>query len=105
MLKIKVMSGGGFPEREVNSSTIGSLRAELEMAPGSDVSVNGIGVTDDYQLQEGDVVGSTLDGALPFYDTRELDILLTNAQKTGRSIILMLISVAIRINTGSSVDK
>ena len=58
MLKIKVMSGGGFPEREVNSSTIGSLRAELEMAPGSDVSVNGTGVTDDYQLEEGDVVAA-----------------------------------------------
>ena len=58
MLKIKVMSGGGFPEREVNSSTIGSLRSELEMADGSDVSVNGTGVTDDYQLQEGDVVAA-----------------------------------------------
>ena len=58
MLKIKVMSGGGFPEREVNSSTIGSLRSELEMADGSDVSVNGIGVTDDYQLEAGDVVAA-----------------------------------------------
>ena len=52
------MSGGGFPEREVNSSTIGSLRPELEMAAGSDVSDNGRGVTDDYALQEGDVVGA-----------------------------------------------
>ena len=58
MLKIKVMSGGGFPEREVNSSTIGSLRTELEMAAGSDVSVNGIGVTDDYTLEAGDVVAA-----------------------------------------------
>ncbi|WP_462155898.1 TonB-dependent receptor [Pseudoalteromonas piscicida] len=39
-------------------------------------------------LQEGDVVGSTADGALPFYDTRELEIMLTNADKNGRSIIL-----------------
>ncbi len=39
-------------------------------------------------LQEGDVVGSTLDGALPFYDTRELEIMLTNAKEDGRSIIL-----------------
>ena len=39
-------------------------------------------------LQEGDVVGSTLDGALPFYDTRELDIMLTNADRDGRSVIL-----------------
>tara|TARA_R110001606_G_scaffold6792_1_gene30382 strand:- start:57 stop:3221 length:3165 start_codon:yes stop_codon:yes gene_type:complete len=39
-------------------------------------------------LQEGDVVGSTKDGALPFYDTSELDIMLTNADDDGRSIIL-----------------
>ena len=39
-------------------------------------------------LQEGDVVGSTKDGALPFYDTRELEIMLTNAEKDGRSVIL-----------------
>ena len=39
-------------------------------------------------LQEGDVVGSTIDGALPFYDTRELEIMLTNADKDGRSVIL-----------------
>ena len=58
MPKIKVLSGGGFPEREVNSSTIGALRTELDMAAGSDVSVNGTGVTDDYQLQENDVVAA-----------------------------------------------
>jgi len=39
-------------------------------------------------LQEGDVVGSTSDGALPFYNTRELDILLTNATDDGESLIL-----------------
>lgn len=39
-------------------------------------------------LQSGDVVGSTSDGALPFYDTRELDIMLTNAEQDGRSVIL-----------------
>ena len=58
MPKIKVLSGGGFPEREVISSTIGALRTELDMAAGSDVSVNGTGVTDDYTLQEGDVVAA-----------------------------------------------
>ena len=56
MPKIKVLSGGGFPEREVNSGTIGSLRDELDMTSGSTVAVNGTGVTDDYQLQDGDVV-------------------------------------------------
>ena len=34
MPKIKVLSGGGFPEREVNSQTVGSLRDELDMTSG-----------------------------------------------------------------------
>ena len=34
------------------------------------------------------VVGSTIDGALPFYDTTDLEIMLTNADENGRSIIL-----------------
>jgi len=55
---IKVLSGGGFPEREVNSNTVGSLRDELDMASGSTVAVNGRGVTDDYQLQDGDIVAA-----------------------------------------------
>ena len=58
MKKIKVLSGGGFPEREVNSQTVGSLRDELDMAGGSTVAVNGTGVTDDYQLQDGDIVAA-----------------------------------------------
>ena len=58
MPKIKVLSGGGFPEREVNSSTVGALRTELDITAGSEVSVNGTGVTDDYQLQENDVVAA-----------------------------------------------
>ena len=45
MPKIKVLSGGGFPEREVNSQTVGSLRDELDMAGGSTVAVNGTAVT------------------------------------------------------------
>ena len=56
MPKIKVLSGGGFPEREVNSQTVGSLRDELDMAAGSSVAVNGTNVTDDYQLSDGDIV-------------------------------------------------
>ena len=56
MPKIKVLSGGGFPEREVNSQTVGSLRDELDMIAGSTVAINGTGVTDDYQLQDGDIV-------------------------------------------------
>ena len=58
MPKIKVLSGGGFPEREVNSSTVGALRNELEFNTGATVAVNGTGVTDDYELQDGDIVAS-----------------------------------------------
>ena len=58
MPKIKVLSGSGFPEREVNSQTVGALRDELDMAAGSTVAVNGTGVTDDYQLQENDIVAA-----------------------------------------------
>jgi hypothetical protein len=58
MPNIKVLSGGGFPEREVNSGTVGSLRDELDITPGASVSVNGRGVTDDYQLQDGDIVAA-----------------------------------------------
>lgn len=58
MPKIKVLSGGGFPEREVNSNTVGSLRDELDITAGSTISVNGTGVTDDYQLSDGDVVAA-----------------------------------------------
>jgi hypothetical protein len=39
-------------------------------------------------LRADDVIGQSSSGALPFYDTRELDILLTNADKDGRSVIL-----------------
>lgn len=39
-------------------------------------------------LKEDNVIGQTSSGALPFYNTRELDILLTNADKDGRSLIL-----------------
>tara|TARA_Y100000310_G_scaffold109907_1_gene108376 strand:- start:135 stop:359 length:225 start_codon:yes stop_codon:yes gene_type:complete len=56
--KIKVLSGGGFPEREVNSSTIGALRNELDIPSRASVSVNGTGVADDYELQEGDLVAA-----------------------------------------------
>ena len=58
MPTIKVLSGGGFPEREVNSQTVGSLRDELDMAAGSSVAVNGTNVTDDYQLNDGDIVAA-----------------------------------------------
>ena len=58
MPKIKVLSGGGFPEREVNSDTVGSLRTELDIAPGASIAVNGTNVTDDHVLSDGDIVAA-----------------------------------------------
>ena len=57
-IKIKVLSGGSFPEREVNSSTVGALRTELEIPTRAAVSVNGTGVENDYALSEGDLVAA-----------------------------------------------
>ena len=57
-MKIKVLSGGSFPEREVNSPTVGALRSELGIQARAAVSVNGTGVENDYQLSEGDLVAA-----------------------------------------------
>ena len=55
---IKVLSGGTFPEKQVNSETIGALRTELEIPSRASISVNGTGVQDDYQLSDGDLVAA-----------------------------------------------
>lgn len=54
-------------------------------------------------LQDGDVVGSTKSGALPFYDTRELEIMLTNADRDGRSVILST-GLSKEWDSGLSID-
>ena len=56
--KIKVLSGGAFPEREVNSTTIGALKTELEIPARASVSVKGTGVEDSYTLHDGDLVAA-----------------------------------------------
>ena len=58
MPKIKVLSGGGFPEREVTALTVGALRSELGVSHAAAISVNGTGVTDDYTLQDDDLVAA-----------------------------------------------
>ena len=58
MPKIKVLSGGGFPEREVSAQTVGALRTELGVSNNAAISVNGTGVTDDYSLQDDDLVAA-----------------------------------------------
>ena len=57
-IKIKVLSGGSFPEREVSSSTVGALRTELEIPTRAAISVNGTGVENDYELSAGDLVAA-----------------------------------------------
>ena len=57
-LTIKVLSGGGFVEKEVDASNIGALRTELNIPNGSSVSVGGQNVTDSHQLEEGDLVAA-----------------------------------------------
>ena len=57
-ITIKVLSGGGFVEKVVTSQTIGALRTELDMPAGSSVAVNATDQSDDYQLQDGDIVAN-----------------------------------------------
>ena len=57
-LKIKVLTGGGFVEKEVDSTNIGALRGELNIPAGSSVSVGGSNVTDSHELSGGDLVAA-----------------------------------------------
>ena len=58
MPTIKVLSGGGFPTREVNSTTVGGLRDELDIDANADVSVNGNQVGNDHSIADDDVVAA-----------------------------------------------
>ncbi len=58
MPKIKLMSGGGFPERDVESTTVGQLRRELDIPDNATVSVGGTGVTDSHEIQENDIIAA-----------------------------------------------
>jgi len=74
MPNIKVLSGGGFPEREVNSRTVGALRDELDIQSGATVAVNGRGVTDDYQLQDDDIVAAVSSNKTGGYDCMKFKV-------------------------------
>jgi len=58
MPRIKLMSnsGDGFPERDVNATTVGALKSELTAPANSAVSVNGITSQDNQELSDGDLV-------------------------------------------------
>ena len=56
---IKVLSGGGFVEQEVNSDTLGNLRTELNIAENAVVSVNSKNKSDNnHQINDGDIVAA-----------------------------------------------
>ena len=56
--KIRWLSGGGFVDKEITSNTVGQLRNELEITPGSDIAVDGVNVSDTHELSEGSVVAA-----------------------------------------------
>jgi len=56
---IKILSGGGFVEQEVNSDTLGNLRTELNIAENAVVSVNSKNISDNnHQINDGDIVAA-----------------------------------------------
>ena len=57
-LKIKVLSGGGFVEKEVDANNVGALRTELGIQAGASISVGGANVTDSHELSAGDLVAA-----------------------------------------------
>ena len=60
-IKIRVLNGAQFTERETSSRTVGALRDELGLPGTAEMSVNSITVNTDHELNEGDIVAATLD--------------------------------------------
>ena len=56
--KVRILSGGGFEEQEINAATVGALRSELEIANDAAISVNGVVRTDDYELSDGQIIAA-----------------------------------------------
>ena len=56
--KIRWLAGGGFVDKEVEANTVSQLRTELEIASTADIAVDGVNVSDSYELKEGSVVES-----------------------------------------------
>jgi hypothetical protein len=55
---IRWLAGGGFVDKEVTSSTVAQLRAELGISPGADIAVDGTNVADTHELSDGSVVAA-----------------------------------------------
>ena len=56
--KIRWLSGGGFVDKEITSTTVGQLRTELDVGTGSDIAVDGVNVADTHELNDGSVVAA-----------------------------------------------
>ena len=56
--KVRILSGVGFEEQEVNAGTVGALRTELDIASGASVSVDGVVRTDDFELSDGQIIAA-----------------------------------------------
>jgi hypothetical protein len=58
MPKIKMLSGAGFVEQEVASTTVGELRDELDIASSASVSVNGTNTRNSTAINDDDFVAA-----------------------------------------------
>ena len=56
--KIRWLAGGGFVDKEIESSTVAQLRAELDIIATADVAVDGVNVSDTHELNDGSVVAA-----------------------------------------------
>jgi len=55
---IRWLAGGGFVDKEVEATTVGQLRTELEVSSGADIAVDGTNVADGHELTDGSVVAA-----------------------------------------------
>jgi len=55
---IRWLAGGGFVDKEVEATTIGQLRTELEINRTADIAVDGTNVADTHELTDGSVVAA-----------------------------------------------
>ena len=58
MPDVKVLSGGGFIDQSVTSTTVEGLRNELNIDSSAAVSVNGRNVTNSTTVNDGDIVAA-----------------------------------------------
>tara|TARA_Y100000004_G_scaffold75310_1_gene84690 strand:- start:2504 stop:2716 length:213 start_codon:yes stop_codon:yes gene_type:complete len=55
---IRWLSGGGFVDKQVEATTVGQLRSELDISATADIAVDGTNVADTHELNDGSVVAA-----------------------------------------------